>query len=100
MFTNDMTIALANGACKVEEIDEGTDPDGYHIYRIFRDVLTTFSIDLPKLVVKDGEGATRFVEVSVEKEYSIVRRHALRRFDRLYTRTCQNDFTAKMPRKY
>ncbi|KAI6139707.1 arginine biosynthesis bifunctional protein ARG7 [Pisolithus tinctorius] len=74
MSTNDTIIALANGAgvpreqsSKVEEIDEGTDPEAY---RIFRDELTTFAIDLAKLVVRDGEGATKFVEVSVENAAS------------------------------
>ncbi|KAI6041647.1 ArgJ family-domain-containing protein [Pisolithus marmoratus] len=62
MSTNDTTIALANGANKVEEIDEELEV-GYHI---FRGEFTMFAIDLSKLVVRDDEGATKFVEVPVE----------------------------------
>ncbi|KAI6010593.1 arginine biosynthesis bifunctional protein ARG7 [Pisolithus marmoratus] len=81
MSTNDTIIALANGAgvttersSKVEEIDEGTDPDAY---RVFRDELTSFAIDLAKLVVRDGEGATKFVEVSVENAASYTDAHCI-----------------------
>jgi len=70
MSTNDTIIALANGAgagversTTIEDIDEETDPDAYCV---FRDELTDFAIDLAKLVVRDGEGATKFVEVCVE----------------------------------
>lgn len=79
MSTNDTIIALANGAGipnerKIEEIDEVTDPDAYNV---FRDELTTFAIDLAKLVVRDGEGATKFVEVSVENAASYADAHAI-----------------------
>ena len=69
MSTNDTIIVLANGAGHdtnapdPTEIDESTDP---HAYMTFRDHLTAFSIDLAKLVVRDGEGATKFVGVCVE----------------------------------
>ena len=76
MSTNDTVIALANGAGAgagqgfgTEEIDEETDLDAY---RAFRDELTEFAIDLAKLVVRDGEGATKFVEVCVEVCASIL----------------------------
>lgn len=66
MSTNDTIIVLANGAgndANTTEIDESTDPQAYIA---FRDHLTAFSIDLAKLVVRDGEGATKFVGVCVE----------------------------------
>ena len=69
MSTNDTIIVLANGAShdantsNPTEIDESTDPQAYIA---FRDHLTAFSIDLAKLVVRDGEGATKFVGVCVE----------------------------------
>ncbi|KAF9220005.1 arginine biosynthesis bifunctional protein ARG7 [Gyrodon lividus] len=66
MSTNDTVIVLANGAAsaaKVAEIDELTDPQAYVA---FRDHLTSFAVDLAKLVVRDGEGATKFVGVCVE----------------------------------
>ena len=70
MSTNDTIIVLANGAAgesaeetKNIEIDEKKDVEGY---TEFRDHLTSFAIELAKLVVRDGEGATKFVTVSVE----------------------------------
>lgn len=64
MSTNDTIIAMANGASGMEkEIDEHTDPEAY---KIFRDELTSFATELAQLVVRDGEGATKFVTVSVE----------------------------------
>jgi glutamate N-acetyltransferase/amino-acid N-acetyltransferase len=68
MSTNDTIILLANGAAAttgdvVTEIDE----ESYRAsYEIFRDELTAFAVDLAKLVVRDGEGATKFVTVTVE----------------------------------
>ncbi|KAH9951180.1 hypothetical protein B0H21DRAFT_356014 [Amylocystis lapponica] len=65
MSTNDTVVALANGAAAegAEEIDEERDPDAY---KVFRDELTAFAAELAQLVVRDGEGATKFVTVSVE----------------------------------
>ncbi|KAK7461020.1 Arginine biosynthesis bifunctional protein ArgJ, mitochondrial [Stygiomarasmius scandens] len=66
MSTNDTIIVLANGAAAPEsapEIDEATDKEGYEI---FKKELTEFAIDLAKLVVRDGEGATKFVTVTVK----------------------------------
>lgn len=64
MSTNDTIIALANGAGAVDvpEIDEG---DG-EAFRVFRDELTAFTQDLAQLVVRDGEGATKFVKITVK----------------------------------
>ncbi|KAH8103871.1 arginine biosynthesis bifunctional protein ARG7 [Cristinia sonorae] len=66
MSTNDTIIVLANGAAAGEgakEIDEETDPEGYEV---FKKELTEFTIDLAKLIVRDGEGATKFVTVNVQ----------------------------------
>ena len=69
MSTNDTIVAFANGAAAggegaaVEEIDEERDRAGYEA---FRDELTSFAQDLAQLVVRDGEGATKFVTVSVD----------------------------------
>ncbi|KAF8550990.1 arginine biosynthesis protein ArgJ [Imleria badia] len=78
MSTNDTIIVLANGAghdtnaSNPTEIDEFTDPQAYIA---FRDHLTAFSIDLAKLVVRDGEGATKFVGVCVENAASYADAH-------------------------
>ncbi|OSX63939.1 hypothetical protein POSPLADRAFT_1179550 [Postia placenta MAD-698-R-SB12] len=65
MSTNDTIVVLANGSAASDpaaEIDEERDP---RTYQLFRDELTTFAADLAQLVVRDGEGATKFVTVSV-----------------------------------
>lgn len=65
MSTNDTIIVLANGAAAdgQPEIDEATDKEAYEI---FKEELTSFAAELAQLVVRDGEGATKFVTVSVE----------------------------------
>lgn len=66
MSTNDTIVVLANGAAAGEEaveIDEETDKEGYEV---FKRELTDFAVDLAKLVARDGEGATKFVTVSVK----------------------------------
>jgi glutamate N-acetyltransferase/amino-acid N-acetyltransferase len=80
MSTNDTVVLFANGAGADEvaggelsarktereteiEIDETRDPGAFVQ---FRDGLTDFMQELAQLVVRDGEGATKFVTVSVE----------------------------------
>ncbi|KAJ7126537.1 hypothetical protein C8R43DRAFT_1028386 [Mycena crocata] len=69
MSTNDTILVLANGAAapsnngKVVEIDEETDREAYEI---FKTELTKFATELAQLVVRDGEGATKFVTVNVK----------------------------------
>ncbi|EKC98398.1 arginine biosynthesis-related protein [Trichosporon asahii var. asahii CBS 8904] len=63
MSTNDTILALANGMGTPgnSEIHEGMVAE----YELFRNELTSFAQDLAKLVVHDGEGATKFVTVHV-----------------------------------
>ncbi|ESK88658.1 ornithine acetyltransferase [Moniliophthora roreri MCA 2997] len=69
MSTNDTILLMANGAAidrvgiDVQEIDDETNPAAFEI---FRNELTEFATDLAKLVVRDGEGATKFVTVTVK----------------------------------
>lgn len=71
MSTNDTVVLFANGAGadadagsgEAREIDEARDPGAFVS---FRDGLTDFMQELAQLVVRDGEGATKFVTVSVE----------------------------------
>ncbi|KAI8047946.1 ArgJ family protein [Gilbertella persicaria] len=60
MSTNDTISVLANGASKVRIESEGPD------YEAFRDRLTAFAAELAQLVVRDGEGATKFVTIHVK----------------------------------
>lgn len=66
MSTNDTIIALANGSAGGQsggEITEQTEPEQF---ARFRTELTEFAEELAKLVVRDGEGATKFVTVKVK----------------------------------
>lgn len=59
--TNDTVALLANGAAGGKEISSESSPD----YAAFQDILTEFSSDLAKYIVRDGEGATKFVTIRV-----------------------------------
>jgi glutamate N-acetyltransferase/amino-acid N-acetyltransferase len=63
MSTNDTIIALANGASGSPEISEKGTPEDYEV---FKRELTSFAEELAQLVVRDGEGATKFVKITVE----------------------------------
>lgn len=59
--TNDTVALLANGAAGGTPITDPSSPD----YAAMQETLTTFAADLAKLVVRDGEGATKFVTIRV-----------------------------------
>ncbi len=52
--TNDMVILLANGEAGNEAVDAG-----------FQEAVNEICLDLAKLIVKDGEGATKLFEVEI-----------------------------------
>ncbi|CAN8096100.1 unnamed protein product [Discula destructiva] len=64
--TNDTVALLANGAAGGQEITSETSPD----YAALSAVLSDFAIDLAKLIVRDGEGATKFVTIRVTEAAS------------------------------
>ncbi|KAI9700364.1 MAG: hypothetical protein M1836_002379 [Candelina mexicana] len=66
MSTNDTLAILANGAAGGEDI---TGPESIGFAEM-REILTTFASDLAKLVVRDGEGATKFVTIRVTNSAS------------------------------
>ncbi|MBJ6725134.1 bifunctional glutamate N-acetyltransferase/amino-acid acetyltransferase ArgJ [Geomesophilobacter sediminis] len=59
--TNDTALIMANGAAANPLITAGT-PEGERFVALLHDVL----LSLAKLIVKDGEGATKFVEIRVQ----------------------------------
>jgi glutamate N-acetyltransferase/amino-acid N-acetyltransferase len=59
--TNDTVLALANGIAKNRPISRKSAD-----YSRFRDLLTGVMLELAKMIVKDGEGATKLIEVKVE----------------------------------
>lgn len=58
--TNDMVLLLANGASGAEEIQPGT-----AAAEQFCQYLERVMLDLAKMIVRDGEGATKLVEIRV-----------------------------------
>ncbi|MFQ5860257.1 MAG: bifunctional glutamate N-acetyltransferase/amino-acid acetyltransferase ArgJ [Dehalococcoidia bacterium] len=59
--TNDTVLLFANGASGIEEIAEGSAQA-----RAFQDALTQLCAYLAREVARDGEGATKLLEVRVE----------------------------------
>ena len=60
--TNDMVIVMANGAsgiCKVESKND-------ELYDIFNDKLVNILNEMAKSIVRDGEGATKFIEIRID----------------------------------
>ncbi|KAI1658926.1 DNA replication factor C-like protein [Daldinia decipiens] len=64
--TNDTVALLANGAAGGQGVTTEDSAD----FAAFRDVVTDFATDLAKLVVRDGEGATKFVTIRVTESSS------------------------------
>lgn len=61
MSTNDMVCVLANGEANNECLTEvGAD------WLLFREMVFAVSRDLAKMIARDGEGATRLIEVLVQ----------------------------------
>ncbi|KAI9335941.1 hypothetical protein BDR26DRAFT_839162 [Obelidium mucronatum] len=60
--TNDSLIVLANGAANTKLIDNVASPS----FQQFQENLTDFAAELAGLVVRDGEGATKFLDIQVE----------------------------------
>ena len=65
MSTNDMVLVLANGMAGNKKIIEGTKE-----FRLFVRALETIFLHLAKEMVRDAEGATKFVEVAVKNASS------------------------------
>ncbi|MFQ6058179.1 MAG: bifunctional glutamate N-acetyltransferase/amino-acid acetyltransferase ArgJ [Anaerolineae bacterium] len=59
--TNDTVLLLANGLAGNDLIEDETAPD----FAAFQEGLTYAATELAKMIVRDGEGATKFVEVTV-----------------------------------
>ncbi|KAI1169330.1 arginine biosynthesis bifunctional protein ArgJ [Nemania serpens] len=61
MSTNDIIAVLANGAAGGAEVTAEKAAD----FEAFKAVLTDLATDLAKLIVEDGEGATKFITIRV-----------------------------------
>ncbi|NLB87698.1 MAG: bifunctional glutamate N-acetyltransferase/amino-acid acetyltransferase ArgJ [Syntrophomonadaceae bacterium] len=60
--TNDMAIVLANGLAGNELIDD----DNSHEYQVLKEAFVFVNTYLAKLIARDGEGATRLIEVRIK----------------------------------
>jgi glutamate N-acetyltransferase/amino-acid N-acetyltransferase len=69
MSTNDSVIMLANGLAGNKKIQHRTPkafPSRQSVeQRIFQDALNFITLELAKMIVRDGEGASRFVKLHV-----------------------------------
>ena len=61
--TNDSFIVMATGVAGNVEIGEITSAD----YIALRDAITEVSVQLAQAIVRDGEGATKFITITVEE---------------------------------
>ncbi len=60
MSTNDMVVVMANGLARNKKImKSGKD------FNIFCEALKYVCLDMAKKIVRDGEGATKFIEINV-----------------------------------
>lgn len=66
--TNDSVFVMANGMAGNAKITDATSAD----FAVFQEALTTVCTDLAKKIAKDGEGASKFLEVNVEGAASFV----------------------------
>jgi len=76
MSTNDSALVMANGAAGNEVIEEGT-----QAYAAFCEALDVACLSLAKMMVRDGEGATKLVRVEVtgarEREHATMAARAI-----------------------
>ena len=61
--TNDSFIVMATGVAGNVEVGEITSAD----YSALRDAITEVSVQLAQAIVRDGEGATKFITIKVEE---------------------------------
>ena len=62
--TNDMVLVLSNGQSDIEITPGSND------FSIFLSALKDLSIKLAKSIVKDGEGATKFITINIKNAFS------------------------------
>lgn len=59
--TNDACVLMATGRCGLPEIVSAADP----AYRVLAQAIEAVSIQLAQSIIRDGEGATKFITVEV-----------------------------------
>jgi glutamate N-acetyltransferase/amino-acid N-acetyltransferase len=61
MSTNDSVIALANSAAENPQIEQGRN------FQVFTCALSAVCLELARMIVKDAEGATKFIKIKVRQ---------------------------------
>ncbi len=61
--TNDACVLIASDRAKMREIEDGVSYE----YRSLQQAITEVAIELAQAIVRDGEGATKFITISVEE---------------------------------
>lgn len=74
MSTNDTIVAIANGAAGGKLIE---DTEGDKNFLKLREEVTSFAQQLAQLVVRDGEGATKFITLKVRNALSFEDAHKI-----------------------
>ncbi|SNX84388.1 probable Arginine biosynthesis bifunctional protein ArgJ, mitochondrial [Melanopsichium pennsylvanicum] len=77
MSTNDTIILLANGQSDPTKAREVEMDESSHDFEPFVQQLTSFCQDLSKLIVRDGEGAEKFVEITCTNAPNFTVAHGL-----------------------
>ncbi len=60
--TNDAFMLIASGKAGMDELKDARSPD----FIALRDAITTVAMQLAQAIVRDGEGATKFITIRVE----------------------------------
>jgi len=60
--TNDALVLIASGRARMPEMSDATSAE----FQTFRDAVTALAQELAQAIVRDGEGATKFITVAVE----------------------------------
>lgn len=61
MSTNDSVIVMANSAAGNPRIEEGRD------FKVFTSALNSVCLELAMMIIKDAEGATKFIKIKVSQ---------------------------------
>lgn len=61
--TNDAFMLMATGQARMAEIDD----TGSFEFKVLREAVSEVAIELAQAIVRDGEGATKFISITVER---------------------------------
>jgi glutamate N-acetyltransferase/amino-acid N-acetyltransferase len=60
--TNDSFVLMASGKADMRELNDERDPE----FTVLRDAVTALAVQLAQAIVRDGEGATKFITLRIE----------------------------------